>query len=44
MIDEKSDYIKEVLSTMERTQQNTQLIPMLLALILNDMVYEKYAY
>lgn len=27
---------------LEKTQENYQLIPMLLALSLNDMVYEKY--
>ena len=44
MISEKADYIKTVFSGLERTQESTQLIPMLLALILNDMVFEKFAY
>jgi hypothetical protein len=29
-------------SHLEKTQENYQLIPMLLALALNDMVFEKY--
>ena len=44
MLTEKADYIKEVFSGLEKTQESMQLIPMLLALILNDMVFEKYGY
>lgn len=29
-------------STMERNPENMQLVPMILALSLNDMVFEKY--
>jgi hypothetical protein len=32
------------LDHLEKTQETIQTIPMLLALILNDMVYEKYGY
>lgn len=44
MISEKSDEIKAILSGLEKTPENVQTIPMLLALILNDMVYDKYGY
>ncbi len=33
---------KKMFSHLEKTQENYQLIPMLLALALNDMVFEKY--
>lgn len=42
MITEKQDYIKKVFEGLEKTQESVQTIPMLLALILNDMVYDKY--
>jgi hypothetical protein len=44
MINKKSDELKELFSNMEKTQESVQLIPMLLALILNDWVFEKYGY
>lgn len=44
MINKRSDDLKEVFSHMEKTQESVQLIPMLLALILNDWVFEKYGY
>jgi hypothetical protein len=44
MINKKSDDLKEIFSNMEKTQESVQLIPMLLALILNDWVFEKYGY
>ena len=44
MIGEKSEEIKKILDGLEKTQESIQTIPMLLALILNDMVYEKYGY
>lgn len=36
------DYFKSLFSGLEKTQENLQLVPMILALALNDMVYEKY--
>ena len=44
MISKRSDDIKSILSGLEKNQENVQMIPMLLALILNDMVFEKYGY
>lgn len=44
MINKRSDELKEIFSNMEKTQESVQLIPMLLALILNDWVFEKYGY
>lgn len=44
MISERSDDIKSILSGLEKTQETVQMIPMLLALILNDMVFDKYGY
>lgn len=43
MIKEKEDIIKRILSNVPKTQESIQTIPMLLALILNDMVFHKYA-
>ncbi len=43
-ITEKSEEIKSILSGLEKNQESTQLIPMLLALILNDQVFVKYGY
>lgn len=44
MLNEKKDYIKSILDHLEKSQETIQSIPMLLALILNDMVFEKYKY
>lgn len=44
MIGDKTEEIKKILEGLERTQETIQTIPMLLALILNDMVYEKYGF
>lgn len=44
MIGEKTEDIKKILEGLEKTQESIQTIPMLLALILNDMVFEKYGY
>lgn len=41
---QKQDQIKKILDGVERTQEAVQAIPMILALILNDMVFEKYGY
>lgn len=38
----KTDYFKNLFGGLEKTPENYQLIPMLLALALNDLVYEKY--
>lgn len=40
----RTPFFKELFSTLEKTPENFQLIPMLLALALNDLVYEKYQY
>lgn len=44
LIDEKSDEINKILSGLEKGPETIQIVPMLLALILNDYVYEKYGY
>lgn len=44
MINKRGDDLKDIFSHMEKTQESVQLIPMLLALILNDWVFEKYGY
>lgn len=44
MIGDKTEDIKKILEGLEKTQETIQTIPMLLALILNDMVFEKYGY
>ena len=36
------DYFKELFSGFEKTEENFQMVPMILALALNDMVYEEY--
>lgn len=36
------EYFKSLFSGLEKTQENLQLVPMILALALNDMVFEKY--
>lgn len=44
MINKRSEDLKQIFSSLERTQESVQIIPMLLALILNDWVFEKYGY
>jgi len=44
MIKDKQDIIKKILSGVPKTQDSVQTIPMLLALILNDMVFTKYGF
>ena len=44
MIEEKGGEIDSVLSSMEKGPETIQMVPMLLALILNDYVFEKYGY
>ncbi len=43
-IGSKQDYLKTIFANMDKTQESVQLIPMLLALILNDVVFEKFGY
>jgi hypothetical protein len=38
----KVEYFKKLFENLDKNPENYQLIPMLLALSLNDMVYEKY--
>jgi hypothetical protein len=42
LLKSKVDYFKSLFSGLEKTQENLQLVPMILALALNDMVFEKY--
>lgn len=44
MIGEQTETIKKIFEGLEKTQETVQTIPMLLALVLNDMVFEKYGY
>lgn len=41
-LNSKVAFFKDLFASLERTPENFQLIPMLLALSLNDLVYEKY--
>jgi hypothetical protein len=38
----ETEHFKKMFSHLEKTPENYQLIPMLLALSLNDMVFVKY--
>lgn len=38
----ETEHFKKMFSHLEKTAENYQLIPMLLALALNDMVFTKY--
>ena len=38
----ETDLFKRMFDHLEKTPENYQLIPMLLALCLNDMVFQKY--
>lgn len=44
MIEEKGGEIDNILSNMDKGPETLQMVPMLLALILNDYVFEKYGY
>jgi hypothetical protein len=41
-LNSKVTFFKDLFAGLERTPENFQLIPMLLALSLNDLVFEKY--
>ncbi len=41
-LNSKVAFFKDLFASLERTPENFQLIPMLLALSLNDLVFEKY--
>lgn len=42
LLGEKVEYFRDFFATLEKTQENLQIVPMLLALSLNDMVFEHY--
>lgn len=44
MLTEKKEELKKIFDGLEKNQETVQTIPMLLALVLNDMVYSKYGY
>lgn len=44
MIGAQTETIKKIFEGLEKNQETVQTIPMLLALILNDMVFTKYGY
>ena len=44
LIDKRSKDINAILSGLEKGPEVIQMVPMLLALILNDYVFEKYGY
>lgn len=44
LIESKSDEINQILSGLEKGPDALQMIPMLLTLILNDYVFEKFGY
>lgn len=39
----KTDFFKQLFDNLEKNQENLQLVPMILALALNDMVFDQYA-
>jgi hypothetical protein len=43
LLSSKVEYFKELFHSMERSQENLQMVPMILALSLNDMVFEEYS-
>lgn len=43
LLSSKVQYFKELFQSMERSQENLQMVPMILALSLNDMVFEEYS-
>lgn len=43
LLKSKTEYFKQLFDGLEKNQQNLQLVPMILALALNDMVFDKYA-
>lgn len=42
LLGSKVDYFKELFAGLDKTQENFQMVPMILALALNDMVFEEY--
>ena len=42
LLETKVDYFKSLFENMDKTQENMQLMPMILALSLNDMVFEEH--
>lgn len=42
LLTSRTDYFKSLFGNMEKNQDNLQLVPMILALALNDMVFEKH--
>jgi len=42
LLSSRTDYFKGLFGNMEKNQDNLQLVPMILALALNDMVFEKH--
>lgn len=42
LLTSRTDYFKSLFGNMEKSQDNLQLVPMILALALNDMVFEEH--
>ena len=42
MVKEKAKFFKEMFSTIEKTPENFQIVPLVIALTLNDFVFEKF--
>lgn len=42
MVKEKTPYFKLMLSSLEKTSENFQILPLIIALTLNDYVFDKY--
>ena len=43
LLGSRTEYFKELFGNMDKNQENLQLVPMILALALNDMVFEEYS-
>lgn len=43
LLSSRTEYFKELFGNMDKNQENLQLVPMILALALNDMVFEEYS-
>jgi hypothetical protein len=42
LVRQKTPFFKEMLSTLEKTPENFQIIPLVIALTLNDFIFQTY--
>ncbi|EGR27089.1 hypothetical protein IMG5_202060 [Ichthyophthirius multifiliis] len=43
MLNEKQDYFMPILKMMPKTMESSQLVPILLNMMINDLVFEQYS-